>query len=37
MVSRFRVNTFLRVTICPVSGYIGRIEEKFDVQSCLGI
>ena len=31
-----RVNTFLRVTICPVSGCIGRIEEKFDVESCLG-
>ena len=31
------MNTFLRVTICPVSGCIGRIEEKFDVESCLGI
>ena len=31
------VNTFLRVMICPVSGCIGRIEEKFDVESCLGI
>ena len=36
LVSRFRVNTFLRVTIYPVSGCIGRIEEKFDVESCLG-
>ena len=31
------MNTFLRVTICPVSGCIGRIEEKFDVDSCLAI
>ena len=37
MVARFRVNTFLTVTICPVSGCIGSIEEKFDVESCLGI
>ena len=36
-VSRFRVNSFLRVTICPVSGCIGRIEEIFDVERCLGI
>ena len=32
-----RVNTFLRVKIHPVSGCIGRIEEKFDVESCLGL
>ena len=31
------MNTFLRVTICPVSGCIGRIEENCDVESCLGI
>ena len=37
LVSRFSVNTFLRITICPVSGCIGRMEENFDVQSCLGI
>ena len=36
LVARFHVNTFLRVTICPLSGCIGRIEEKFDVESCLG-
>ena len=35
--SRFRVHTFLRVTICPVRGCIERIEEKFDVESCLGM
>ena len=30
------MNTLLRVTICPASGCIGRIEEKFDdVESCL--
>ena len=34
LVSRFRVNTFLGVTIFPVSGCIVRIEEKFDVESC---
>ena len=34
-VSRFRVNSFLRVTICPVSGCIGRIEERFDVETVL--
>ena len=37
MVARFCVNTFLMVTICPVSGCIRKIEEKFDVESCLGI
>ena len=31
------MHTFLRVTIFPLSGCIGRIEEKFDVDSCLGI
>ena len=31
------MDTFLRVTICPVSGCIGRIDEKFAVESCLGI
>ena len=30
------MHTFLRVTICPLSGCIARIEEKFDVESCLG-
>ena len=30
------MNTFLRVTICPVSGCIRRIEEKLAVESCLG-
>ena len=29
------MNTFFRVTVCPVSGCIGRIEEKFDVEGCL--
>ena len=37
LVSRFHVNTFLRVTICPMSGCIGRTEEKFDAESCVGI
>ena len=36
LVARFHVNTFLRVMICPASGCIRRIEEKFDVESCLG-
>ena len=31
------MKTFLRVTICPVIGCIGCLEEKFDVESCLGI
>ena len=31
------MNTFLQVTICPVSGCIGKIEEKFDGERCLGI
>ena len=35
LVARFRENTFLRVAICPVSGCIGRIEEKFDVESFI--
>ena len=37
MVSRSRLNTFLRVTICSVSGCIGRIEEKFNAEHCLGL
>ena len=37
LVSRSRVNTFLRRTICSVSGCIGRIEEKFNVERCLGL
>ena len=31
------MNTFLGVTVCPVCSCIGRIEEKFDVESCLAI
>ena len=31
------MNIFLRVKICPMTGCIGRIEEKFDVESCLAI
>ena len=31
------MNTFLRVTICSVSGCIGRIEEKFTVERWLGL
>ena len=31
------MNTFLRMAICPVSGCIGRVEEKFDVESSLAI
>ena len=30
------MNTFLRVTICSVSGCVGRIEEKCNVECCLG-
>ena len=37
LVSRSRENTFLRVTICSVSGWIGMIEEKFNAECCLGI
>ena len=37
LVSRFRVNTFLGVTVFPVSGCIGRIEEKFHVENCLAM
>ena len=35
--SRSRVNNFLRVTICSVSGCIGRIGEKFNIKRCLGL
>ena len=35
LVSRFCVNAFLRVTICRVSGCIGKTEEKFNVESWL--
>ena len=31
------MNTSLRVTTCPVSGCIGRMEEKFDIEGCLAI
>ena len=37
LVSMSRVNTFFRVTICSVSGCIGRIEEKFTVERWLGL
>ena len=37
LVSGFRVNTFLRALICFVSGCIGRIGEKFNVERCLGL
>ena len=30
-------STFEGEDLSPVSGCIGRIEEKFDVESCLGI
>ena len=31
------MNTFLRLTIFSVSGCIRRIEEKFNVEGCLGL
>ena len=31
------MNTILRLTICFVSGCIGRKEEKFNVERCLGL
>ena len=31
------MNTFLRLTTCSVSGCIGRIEEKFNVERCLDL
>ena len=31
------MNTFLRVTICSVSGCSGRIGEEFNVEHCLGL
>ena len=31
------MNTFLRGTICSVSGCFGRIGEEFNVEHCLGL
>ena len=36
LVPKSRVNTFLSVKICSVSGSVGRVKEKCNVERCLG-